>query len=160
MRKRTLVIGGLLVAVAGIAFGIRTVFFPAPYALADSPAVDVTVRAERSEYPDVAETADEVEPLIKVYVQRLKAGDARALEELSGPAYQQPREDAEKFVREYSDGAGGHVEATVLEGSVPYFNDIVLSYDKTGQKQELVLVKVDGTWWVGLGDGDPAAGNA
>lgn len=54
--------------------------------------------------------------------------------------------------------AGGHVEVTVLEGAVDYFNPVTVTYEKTGQRQELLLVKDDGHWWIGLGDGDPAAG--
>lgn len=158
---RTVPVAGAvsLVAVAGIAFGLWAAFFRTPYALADSPGVDVTVRAEESDYPDVAERADEVETLIKVYVHRLKTGDVEGLAKLSGPAYEHPQEDAATFVREYSDGAEGHVEAVVVEGTVPCFNDIVLTYDKTAQRQELLLVEDSGSWWLGLGDGDPAAGD-
>lgn len=120
--RRTVPVAGavFLVAVAGIAFGVWAAFFRTPYTLADSPGVDVTVRAGQSDYPDVAETADEVETLIKVYVQRLKAGDVEGLAKLSGPAYEHPQGDAATFVREYADGAEGHVEAVVVEGTVPY----------------------------------------
>ncbi|MGX1884833.1 hypothetical protein [Streptomyces sp. NPDC055287] len=134
-------------------------WFPLPYALADSPSVDVTVKAENSEYPDVAETAEDVDTLIQVYVQRLKAKDAEGLAKLAGPDYDRPDAEAREYVREYARGAQGHVEAAVAGGVVDYFNQVDLVYEKTGKKQELLLVHDDGHWWVALGDGDPAAGN-
>ncbi|MBT2511674.1 hypothetical protein J7I98_39040 [Streptomyces sp. ISL-98] len=134
-------------------------WFRLPYALADSPSVDVTVKAEKSEYPDVAETAEDVTPLLRVYVQRLKANDAEGLAKLAGPAFDQPDAEARKFVQEYAAGAQGHVEATVVEGVVDYFNRVDLVYEKTGQRQKILLVHDDGHWWVALGDGDSAAGN-
>ncbi|MFG3722560.1 amidase domain-containing protein [Streptomyces massasporeus] len=36
--------------------------------------------------------------------------------------------------------------------------DVTVAYEETGQRQNLLLVKDDGHWWIGLGDGDPAAG--
>ncbi|MET9905145.1 hypothetical protein [Streptomyces sp. NPDC006446] len=35
---------------------------------------------------------------------------------------------------------------------------VTVTYERTDQRQELLLVKDDGRWWIGLGDGDPAAG--
>lgn len=46
---------------------------PVPYSLHKTPAVKVSVRAVESDYPDVKETADDVELLVKVYVQRPQA---------------------------------------------------------------------------------------
>ncbi|MET7988825.1 hypothetical protein [Streptomyces sp. NPDC005281] len=46
----------------------------------------------------------------------------------------------------------------MLEGVVDYFNSVTVTYEETGQRQDLLLVKDDGHWWIGLGDGDPAAG--
>ncbi|MFF3891462.1 hypothetical protein [Streptomyces sp. NPDC001914] len=129
-----------------------------PYALADAPMVDVTVRAETSNYPDVQETAEDVDTLVRVYVQRLKDGDAKGIAELAGPAYRQPEPTAAKYVRLYGQAAGGPVDVTVREGVVSYFNSVTVAYRETGQRQELLLVKDDGHWWIGLGDGDPAAG--
>ncbi|MBT2491577.1 hypothetical protein J7E96_24225 [Streptomyces sp. ISL-96] len=160
MGKRfALICGGALAPAAAVAAGVWLIWFRPPYALADSPSADVTVKAEKSEYADVAETAEDVDTLVKVYVQRLKAGDAEGLARLAGPDFGQPGADARKFVREYADDAQGRVEATVVEGVVPYFNRVGLAYEKTGRRQELLLVKDDGHWWVALGDGDPAAGN-
>ncbi|WP_405594410.1 hypothetical protein OG741_01860 [Streptomyces sp. NBC_01410] len=59
----------------------------APYALADTPAVDVTVRPVESRYPEAGEVAREVELLVTVYVQRLQAGDASALARIGAPWY-------------------------------------------------------------------------
>ncbi|MEU4170809.1 hypothetical protein AB0F46_28515 [Streptomyces sp. NPDC026665] len=129
-----------------------------PYALADVPTVDVTVRAETSNYPDVQETAEDVDTLVRLYVQRLKDGDAKGIADLAGPAYRQPGPTAAKYVRLYGQAAGGPVDVTVREGVVSYFNSVTVAYSKTGQRQELLLVKDDGHWWIGLGDGDPAAG--
>ncbi|WP_329299008.1 hypothetical protein OG410_11365 [Streptomyces sp. NBC_00659] len=157
MKKLTVSLGsGLLVV--GITAGVWWNWFHEPYALADAPKVDVTVRAEKSKYPDVQETAEDVDTLVRVYVQRLKAGDAKGIAELAGPAYKQPGPIAAKYVRMYGQAAGGSVEATVLEGVVPYFNSVTVTYERTGQRQDLLLVKDDGHWWIGLGDGDPAAG--
>ncbi|WP_237406780.1 hypothetical protein [Streptomyces sp. M2CJ-2] len=157
MRKLVGSLGsGLLVV--GITAGVWWNWFHEPYALADAPKVDVTVRAEKSTYPDVQETTEDVDTLVRVYVQRLKDGDAKGIAELAGPAYKQPGPAAAKYVREYGQAAGGPVEVTVLEGSVPYFNPVTVAYKQSGQRQALLLVKDDGHWWIGLGDGDPAAG--
>lgn len=158
MRKRAILLcGGVFVAV-GIAAAVWWNWLRAPYALANSPKVDVTVRAEKSVYPDTQETAEDVDTLVRIYVQRLKDGDAQGLAELAGPAYKQPGAAAARYVREYSEAAGGRVEVTVLEGTVDYFNPVTVVYEETGQRQNLLLVKDDGHWWIGLGDGDPAAG--
>ncbi|MFJ5780057.1 hypothetical protein [Streptomyces sp. NPDC093094] len=159
MKKRVILLGGaVLVVVVGIAAAVWWNWFRAPYALADSPTVDVTVRAEKSSYPDVQETAEEVDTLVRVYVQRLKDGDAKGIAELAGPDYKKPGPTAVTYVRKYGEAAGGHVDVTVLEGTVDYFSPITVTYEETGQRQELLLVKDDGHWWLGLGDGDPAAG--
>jgi hypothetical protein len=158
MKKRVILLCGGVLLVAGIAAAVWGNWLRAPYALANSPKVDVTVRAEKSVYPDVQETAEDVDTLIRIYVQRLKDGDAKGLAELAGPAYKQPGPAAAKYVREYGEAASGPVEVTVLEGSVDYFNPVTVAYEKTGQRQNLLLVKDDGHWWIGLGDGDPAAG--
>ena len=160
MRKRRgiLLRSGGLVVVLGAVGAVWWNWFRAPYALADSPRVDVTVRAEKSKYPDVRETAEDVDTVVRVYVQRLKAGDVEGLAELAGPAYGGGRVAAYEHVREFGEGARGHVDVTVVEGAVDYFNPVRLTYEKTGQEQELLLVQDDGHWWVGLGEGDPAAG--
>ena len=148
---------GLLVV--GITAGVWWNWFREPYTLADGPKVDVKVRAEKSTYPDVQETTQDIDTLVRVYVQRLKGGDAKGIAELAGPAYKQPGPIAAKYVREYGQAAGGPVDVTVLEGPVSYFNSVTVAYKQTGQRQELLLVKDDGHWWIGLGDGDPAAGS-
>ncbi|MEU6275295.1 hypothetical protein ABZ871_23205 [Streptomyces populi] len=158
MKKPAVSLGGGLLA-AGIAAGVWWNSFHEPYALADAPRVDVTVRAERSTYSDVRETAEDVDTVVRVYVQRLKAKDAEGIAELAGPAYERPGPTAAEYVREYGRAADGPVEVTVLEGVVPYFNPVTVTYERTGQRQELLLVKDDGHWWIGLGDGDPAAGS-
>jgi hypothetical protein len=157
MRKLVGSLGsGLLIV--GIATGVWWIRPHEPYALTDAPTVDVTVRAEKSTYPDVQETAEDVDTLVRVYLQRLKDGDAKGIAELAGPAYRRPGPTAAEYVREYSRAAGGPVEVTVLEGAVPYFSPVTVAYKRSGQRQELLLVKDDGHWWIGLGAGDPAAG--
>ncbi|MGW0844992.1 hypothetical protein ACWD26_33630 [Streptomyces sp. NPDC002787] len=159
MKKRGVLLccGGLVVVLAAVGV-VWWNWFRAPYSVAGSPPVDVTVRAEKSRYPDVRETAEDVDTVVRAYVQRLKAGDVEGLMELAGPAYGETRGAAYEHVREFGEGARGHVEVTVLEGSVDYFNPVRVTYERTGQEQELLLVKDDGFWWIGLGDGDPAAG--
>ncbi|MGW1671839.1 hypothetical protein [Streptomyces sp. NPDC002324] len=159
VRKRgVLLCCGGLVVVFGVGAAVWWNWLRAPYSLADSPGVDVTVRAEKSRYPDVRKTAEDVDTVVRAYVQRLKAGDVEGLMELAGPAYDGTRGAAYEHVREFGEGARGHVDVTVLEGVVDYFNPVRLTYGGTDQKQELLLVKDDGYWWVGLGEGDPAAG--
>ncbi|WP_371661464.1 hypothetical protein [Streptomyces sp. NBC_00280] len=158
MKKLFILLCGGVLVVGGVAASVWWNWFRPPYALAGSPKVDVTVLAEKSTYPDVQETAEDVDTLVRIYVQRLKDGDSKGLAELAGPAYKEPGPTAAKYVREYGEAAGGHVEVTVLEGSVDYFNPVTVEYEETGQRQELLLVKDDGHWWIGLGDGDPAAG--
>ncbi|WP_256096967.1 hypothetical protein [Streptomyces agglomeratus] len=157
--KRFALISGAVLVVAAVAVGSWAAWFRPPYSLAGSPSVDVTVKAGKSGYPDVAETAEDVDSLVRVYVQRLKAEDAAGLAKLAGPDFDQPDAEARRHVRDYAVSARGHVEATVVEGVVDYFNQVDLVYEKTGKRQELLLVHDDGHWWVALGDGDPAAGN-
>jgi hypothetical protein len=157
VRNRFILLSGGMVAVGIIAAELWNLS-RAPYALADAPGIDVRVQAQKSEYADVRETAADVETVVRVYVQRLKAGDVRGVAELAGPAYKKPGPAARTYVRKYGEAAGGHVEVTVLEGVVDYFNPVTVTYEQTGQRQELLLVKDDGHWWIGLGDGDPAAG--
>ncbi|MFF8534730.1 hypothetical protein ACF07B_22820 [Streptomyces sp. NPDC015532] len=157
MNKLAVSLGGGLLIV-GITAAVGWNWPGEPYALADAPKVDVTVRADDSTYPDVQETAEDVDTLVRVYVQRLKDGDAQGIAHLAGPAYERPGPTAAKYVREYGRAAGGPVEVTVREGVVSYFNSVTVAYGETGQRQELLLVKDDGHWWIGLGDGDPAAG--
>jgi hypothetical protein len=158
MKKQAILLSGGVLALAAVAAAVWWNWLRAPYALADSPKVDVTVRAQKSSYPDVQETAEDVDTLVRIYVQRLKDDDAEGVASLAGPAYNKPGPTAARYVREYGEAAGGHVDVTVLEGPVDYFNPITVTYKKTMQKQELLLVKDDGHWWIGLGDGDPAAG--
>ncbi|MET7988824.1 hypothetical protein [Streptomyces sp. NPDC005281] len=94
-----LLVGGVLVFV-GVGAAVWWNWFRAPYALADSPRVDVTVRAEKSKYPDVQKTAKDVDTVVRIYVQRLKDGDAKGVAELAGPAYKEPGPAAAKYVRE------------------------------------------------------------
>jgi hypothetical protein len=151
-------LGAGVAIMAVVAAAVWWNWFRAPYALAASPRVDVTVRAEESAYTDVKETAEDVDTLVRVYVQRLKDGDAQGLAELAGPAYRDPGPTAAQYVSAYREAADGPVDITVLEGAVDYFNPVTVEYRKTGQRQELLLVKDDGHWWIELGDGDPAAG--
>ncbi|MFD9467344.1 hypothetical protein [Streptomyces sp. NPDC060027] len=117
MKKRVILLGsGIVVVVVGLAAAVWWNWFRAPYALADSPKVDVAVRADKSEYPDVQETAEDVDTLVRIYVQRLKDGDAKGVAELAGPAYKKPGPASAKYVREYGEAAGGHVEVTAGGG--------------------------------------------
>ncbi len=49
-----------------------------PYELQDTPKVEVAVRPAESSHSDAKQVAEEAEPLIKVYLQRLRTGDAAA----------------------------------------------------------------------------------
>ncbi|MFJ1602126.1 hypothetical protein ACIOHS_01910 [Streptomyces sp. NPDC088253] len=129
----------------------------APYALRKTPAVKVAVRAVKSEYPDVKETADDVEPLVKVYVQRLQAGDATDLARIGAPWYTGREPAAQKLITRYGAHAGEPVEAIVQDRGVPYLTSVKLRFSD-GQKQVLELSRDHhDVWWLQLGDGDPVA---
>ncbi len=52
--------------VPGITTGVWWNWFHEPYVPADTPKVDVTVRAERCVYPDVRERKEDVDTLVRV----------------------------------------------------------------------------------------------
>ncbi|MEU3302015.1 hypothetical protein ABZ729_19585 [Streptomyces sp. NPDC006678] len=74
---------------------------PAAYALQDTPAVNVTVRPVESRYPEAEEVAREVELLVKVYVQRLQAGDASDLAHIGAPWYTDKERAAQRLISGY-----------------------------------------------------------
>ncbi|EFG04895.1 hypothetical protein CRV15_34985 (plasmid) [Streptomyces clavuligerus] len=127
---------------------------PAPYALQDTPAVTVEVRAENSRYPDTQETTEDVSELVKVYVQRLLAGDAGELAGIGAPWFTGRETQAGEWIRKYQRSADEPVRATVREPVVPYLAQVELRFDGGGE-QVVELTRGDGTWWVVMGDGDP-----
>ncbi|MFE7511553.1 hypothetical protein ACFU8I_10060 [Streptomyces sp. NPDC057540] len=129
---------------------------PAPYALRESPAVTVTVRAAASDHPDAAEVAEETDLLIRASVQRLAAGDAAGLADLGAPWFTGRREAAEALVAEYRDVADQPVAATVADPVVPHLASVDLRFTG-GERQRLYLSRADGVWWLELGEGDPVA---
>ncbi|MFJ8350208.1 amidase domain-containing protein [Streptomyces sp. NPDC094153] len=130
---------------------------PTPYSLRKTPAVTVTVHAENSEYPDTQGTADDVDLLVKVYIQRLESGDASDLARIGAPWYTGRQRAAREMVDRYSAHAGGPVEAIVQEPVVPYLADVDLHFGD-GQRQTLQLSRDhDDVWWLQLGEGDPTA---
>ncbi|MBB1245464.1 hypothetical protein GL263_18120 [Streptomyces durbertensis] len=127
---------------------------PTPYELRDAPKVQVTVQPEKSRYPDVKEVAQETELVIKVYVQRLQAGDAADLARIGAPWYSDREQAAQQLISQYGERAGEPVKAVVVDPVVPYITYVDLSF-ADGSKQRIGLSKDGRVWWLQLGDGDP-----
>ena len=130
---------------------------PTPYSLRKTPTVKVTIRAVKSDYPDTKETADDVRLLVKVYVQRLEAGDAADLARIGPPWYTGREKAAQRLITRYAADIGKPVEAIVQDPFVPYLAEVKLRFTD-GQEQVLELSRDhDDVWWVQLGEGDPVA---
>ncbi|GAA2251791.1 hypothetical protein GCM10010232_44860 [Streptomyces amakusaensis] len=154
-RRRAAVAVAVAVAGIGTAGVLRWVEGDTtPYGLQDSPAVRVEVRAENSRYPDTRETAEDVSELVRVYVQRLLAGDADRLAEVGAPWFTGREARARASIRKYGEAAGGPVRAVVREPVVPCLAQVELRFDG-GARQVVELTRDDGIWWVAMGDGDP-----
>ncbi|MFJ3821380.1 hypothetical protein [Streptomyces nodosus] len=107
----------VLAAVAAIWWLLRD---PVPYSLHKTPTVTVTIHAEKSKYPDIQQTTDDVDLLVKVYVQRLQSGDASDLARIGAPWYTGRQRAARELIDRYGAHADGPVEAIVQEPVVPY----------------------------------------
>ncbi|MER6473078.1 hypothetical protein [Streptomyces collinus] len=130
---------------------------PAPYTLGKTPEVKVTVHAVKSEYPEAEKVAGDVDLLLKVYVQRLEAGDATDLAHLGAPWYTGRDRAAQRLIAHYGAHAGEPVEALVQDPAVPNLAAVELRF-ADGQRQTLQLSRDDDdVWWLQLGDGDPVA---
>lgn len=155
LRKRVWIAAAALTLCLG---GAATTWWvlrdPTPYALRDSPKVEVMVRAEKSKYPDADEVAREAELIIKVYVQRLKSGDAADLARLGTPWYTGKEQAAKELISTYGTYAGAPVEAVVSDPVVPNLASVSLRFSG-GKEQRLDLTRDDGVWWLDLGTGDP-----
>ncbi|MFF3454540.1 hypothetical protein ACFYXH_09425 [Streptomyces sp. NPDC002730] len=127
---------------------------PAPYALADTPAVVVTVRPVESRYPEAGEVAREVELLVKVYVQRLQAGDASDLARIGAPWYTDKERAAQGLISRYGTHADEPVEAVVSDPVTPGLAAVELRFGD-GRRQVVDLTQDDDVWWLALGNGDP-----
>ncbi|CAM5669953.1 hypothetical protein SHIRM173S_00974 [Streptomyces hirsutus] len=106
---------------------------PAPYALRDTPEVNVTVRAAESTYPEVKEVAREVELVLKVYIQRLRGGDAADLAGVGAPWYTGREEAAQHLIAEFGTHADKPVEAVVADPVAPGLATVELRFGD-GQK--------------------------
>ncbi|MEU6068439.1 hypothetical protein ABZ864_29280 [Streptomyces sp. NPDC047082] len=101
--------------------------------------------------------ADDVEVLAKVYVQRLRAGDANDLARLGAPWYAGRERAARRPTSRYGTHTGEPVEATVQEPVVPYLAAVKLRFGD-GERQMVYLSRDhDDVWWLQLGNGDPVA---
>jgi hypothetical protein len=130
---------------------------PTPYSLHKTPTVKVTVSAVKGDTSAPQETADDVALLVKVYVQRLEAGDAADLARIGPPWYTGREKAAQRLITRYSTHASGPVEAIVQDPLVPYLAQVKLRFSD-GQKQVLEFSRDhDDVWWVQLGEGDPVA---
>ncbi|MBB1245099.1 hypothetical protein GL263_16200 [Streptomyces durbertensis] len=137
-----------------IAAGWRLWHDPTPYKLRDSPEVRVTVVPAKSPYPDVEPLARETERVIKVYVQRLLAGDAADLAAIGAPWYTGREEAARELISRHGAQAGEPVKAVVAEPVVDYLAYVSLRF-ADGSRQRIDLTRDKGVWWVQLGEGDP-----
>ncbi|MGX2995494.1 hypothetical protein JNUCC64_14550 [Streptomyces sp. JNUCC 64] len=127
---------------------------PAPYALRDAPEARLTVRAAESDYPEAARLARETEHLLRVYVQRLRAGDAEDLARIGAPWYSGREAAARDLISGFGAAADRPVRAVVADPVVPGLADVSFRF-ADGSEQRLHLTRADGVWWLALGDGDP-----
>ncbi|MBL1087328.1 hypothetical protein JK359_36185 [Streptomyces actinomycinicus] len=149
------VVAVLVLAASALVWWLLRV--PAPYALSRTPEVEVTVRPVKSRYPEAGEVAGQVDLLLKVYVQRLEAGDTAELSELGAPWYTGRDAAARKLITRYGAHAGDAVQAVVQDPAVPNLASVELRFGD-GQRQTLGLSRDhDDVWWLQLGDGDPVA---
>ncbi|MFJ9119067.1 hypothetical protein ACIRJO_26350 [Streptomyces sp. NPDC102394] len=149
-------------AVASVLLGAAVIIWwllrdPTPYSLRKTPAVTVAVGAATSQYPDARQVAGDVDLLVKVYVQRLQAGDATDLARIGAPWYTGKEQAAQKLIARYGAQAAEPVEAIVEDPVVPSLAKIELCFSD-GQRQTVYLSRDhDDVWWLQLGDGDPVA---
>ncbi|MFE1443612.1 hypothetical protein [Streptomyces sp. NPDC058739] len=127
---------------------------PAPYALRDTPEVHLTVRATTSTYPQAKEVAGEAELLLKVYVQRLRDGDAEDLADIGAPWYTGREAAARSLISTFGAQAGHPVEAVVADPVTPGLASVELRF-KNESRQTLDLTRDNGVWWLAIGNGDP-----
>ncbi|MFJ9724643.1 hypothetical protein ACIRP3_18015 [Streptomyces sp. NPDC101209] len=130
---------------------------PVPYSLRKTPVVKVAVDAATSQYPDARQVAGDVDLLVKVYVQRLQAGDAADLARIGAPWYSGREQAAQELIARYGARAAEPVEAVVQDPVVPYLAKVELRFSN-GQRQTVDLSRDhDHVWWLQLGEGDPVA---
>ncbi|MQS03436.1 hypothetical protein [Streptomyces alkaliterrae] len=98
--------------------------------------------------------AQETELVIKVYLQRLQAGDAADLARIGAPWYTGREQAAHKLISQYGERASAPVKAVVADPVVPYMTYVNLHF-ADGSKQRIDLSKDGRVWWLQLGDGDP-----
>ncbi|MEW2707709.1 hypothetical protein AB0948_22250 [Streptomyces koyangensis] len=128
-----------------------------PYALRPGPEVrlDLEQAPDARAYPDAAEIQPGVELLTRVYLQRLAAGDRRGLAELGAPWYTGREAAAGEWIGAYGSGGGGPVTGVLQDPVAPDLATVELRF-ADGREQRVGLVRGDGTWWLSLGDGNPA----
>ncbi|MHB9861694.1 hypothetical protein [Streptomyces sp. YIM S03343] len=128
---------------------------PTPYSLHKTPTVKVTISAVKGDTSDPQKMADDVALLVKVYVQRLEAGDAADLARIGPPWYTGREKAAQQLITRYSAHAGEPVKAIVQDPLVPYLAQVELRFSD-GQKQMMELTRDhDDVWWLDMGQGDP-----
>ncbi|WP_328727132.1 hypothetical protein [Streptomyces sp. NBC_00259] len=108
-----------------------------------------------SRYPEAEEVAREVELLVKVYVQRLQAGDASDLARIGAPWYTDKERAAQRLIARYGVHAEEPVEAVVSDPVAPGLATVELRFGD-GRRQVVDLTQYDDVWWLALGNGDPA----
>ncbi|MGW5634059.1 hypothetical protein [Streptomyces sp. NPDC003832] len=151
--RRLIVVAAALCVVAGVLvwWSKREA---APYALRDTPDVQLTVRAASSAHPQAGEVAREAELLLEVYVQRLRGGDAEDLAGIGAPWYSGREAAARDLISEFGARAGHPVQAVVADPVAPGLASVELRYGSE-TRQTLDLTRDDGVWWLAIGDGDP-----
>lgn len=129
---------------------------PTPYTLRKTPAVHVSIHVTTSKYPESKKLADDVAPLVKVYVQRLRAGDSAELARIGAPWYTGRERAAQQLITRYGAPAGEPVDVLVQDPVVPYLATVELRFGD-GQRQVVQLTRGGDVWWLRLGNGDPVA---
>ncbi|MER6912144.1 hypothetical protein ABT354_10765 [Streptomyces sp. NPDC000594] len=131
---------------------------PTPYDLRSGTPDGLRIEAQRSEYPYSKELAADVDELLKVYVERLREGDARELARLGPPWYEGRYAHAVRLIERLGPVADEPVRVVVGDPVVPYFGVTRLNF-ADGVKQELRVIRDrDDVWWVELGEGDLSYG--
>ncbi|MFJ6723720.1 hypothetical protein ACIQPQ_02280 [Streptomyces sp. NPDC091281] len=116
--------------------------------------MNVTVRPVDSNYPEAKVVARETEELLKVYVQRLRSGDADDLARLGVPWFTGKEGAARRLIAAHGAQAGMPVKAVVADPVAPGLASVDLRF-ADGSRQTLDLTRADGVWWAAMGEGDP-----
>ncbi|MFJ3659999.1 hypothetical protein ACIPPM_05965 [Streptomyces sp. NPDC090119] len=100
---------------------------------------------------DEPERSD-AETVMRAYVQKLVAKDAKGIEKLARPGNLDTRCVADHWVSKYGEAAElGRVFVRVYAADTPSRTHALLIYDGTQDEQKVRLQKVENVWWINMG---------